>query len=64
VEVVLLIGADENGTPSGDSRRPKMPPPIFGRRNDKPEKNGAGADKKSGVVKVCSYRLADRRGRR
>ena len=39
-----------------------MPPPIFGRRTDQPEKNGAGADNKLGLAKVCSYRLTGRQG--
>jgi hypothetical protein len=35
-----------------------MPPPIFGRRTDQPEKNGADADEKLGKGKVRSYKIA------
>ena len=68
IEVRLIAGnnissvTDENGTPSGDFRRPKMPPPIFGRRTDQPEKNGAGADEKLGKGKVRSYILTGGQG--
>ena len=39
-----------------------MPPPIFGRRTDQPEKNGAGADEKLGKGKVRSYILTGGQG--
>ncbi len=64
IEIKLCLPA-ANACVSGGAehdRRPKMPPPIFGRRTDQPEKNGAGADEKLGLAKVCSYKITGGQG--